>query len=608
MDFKEYSRTQNDHRYRAPEDLAVSRPELGRGLVIGSCFSEWLAGTFNAHGQSVDHILYNNVAVLPKLTAEKAREYGYQIIILGLRNITHETPYIHIQPGNETAYKKYFDESVARLRQFLVGAMQYNKEHHLPAFVSNFMVPQQNQIGRLLPRYRFGNFVYFVEQLNESLAQELEEYQDAYLLDMDAIASSFGKKHISDDSVWISTHRTELTDTDYVVDQNRITKPFHITEYYDLRTPEFRLAIQHEFLAAYRTLLQLDQVKLIAIDLDDTLWRGVVAEEGFGAKPPKDAWPVGFAEALLNFKKRGGLLAIISKNDEAKIISLWDQIYEGFIHLDDFAIRKINWRPKTENMEEVLKEANLLPGSVVFVDDNPVERAAMQAHFPEMRILGEHPYYLRRIVLWSPETQVRAITGESAKRTQMVRAQILREQTRKVMSRDEFLATLGLKVNVEIIASERDSDFPRAFELLNKTNQFNTTGARWRKEDLLDGFAQGMAIYTFDATDKFTSYEIVGLAIVVQNRIKQFVMSCRVVGLDIEYAVLPIIEGCIALAGHPQVQADFVETPANKLCHELYQRAGYQLTNGFWTKSTQAAPSAPAHIKISVENRNNRPR
>src|SRR5207237_6903915 len=196
-----------------------------------------------------------------------------------------------------------------------------------------------------------------------------------------------------------------------------------ISCYYPLSTQDFVGYAWGELIAMYRTVRQSDQVKLVLVDLDDTMWRGVAAEEGGAWAMAREGWPLGFAEALMFLKRRGILLGIVSKNDEERVRGIWRRIYGDLVRLEDFAVRKINWQPKADNVEAILAEVNLLPKSVVFIDDNPVERAGIEAAFPEMRVLGPNPYLWRRILLWSPETQVATITAESAARTAMVQQQ-----------------------------------------------------------------------------------------------------------------------------------------------------------------------------------------
>jgi FkbH-like protein len=250
--------------------------------------------------------------------------------------------------------------------------------------------------------------------------------------------------------------------------------------HYSGKWVEFFEAVLHEIFAMYRTIGQHDTVKLVVVDLDDTLWRGVAAEGTLGIL---EGWPMGFMEALLLLKKRGILLAIISKNDEGFILSNWDNIVQGQIALSDFATCKINFRSKVENLTDILKTFNLRPHNVVMVDDNPVERAAVRAQLPAVRVLGKNLYYLKRVLLWSAETQQRVITEESTRKTEMMQAQLQRESVRGAVSHEEFLRTLALRVSLSLVHGTTDLQMSRALELLNKTKQFNTTGRRYYMEE-----------------------------------------------------------------------------------------------------------------------------
>jgi FkbH-like protein len=169
--------------------------------------------------------------------------------------------------------------------------------------------------------------------------------------------------------------------------------------------PVFSEALSAELDAMYRTMLQTSSVKLVVVDLDDTLWNGVVADMEDPGADLLEGWAFGIVEALQCVRRRGILLAIISKNDEAGIRAIWKTIFAGRLLLEDFCAVRINWRPKPENMAEILQAVSLLPRNVVFIDDNPAERARMQEVFPDMRLLGRHPLTIRRVLLQAPETQ-----------------------------------------------------------------------------------------------------------------------------------------------------------------------------------------------------------
>jgi FkbH-like protein len=350
-----------------------------------------------------------------------------------------------------------------------------------------------------------------------------------------------------------------------------------------------------ELAAMYRTIRGTDQVKLVIFDLDDTLWRGVVAEQGDITPDIFEGWPIGLMETACFLKSRGILLAICSRNDEARITALFDRICGGRLTLADFAAQRINWRPKHENIQDILAELHLTAHSAVFVDDNPVERAAVEAMIPHIRTLGAHPYYVRRILLWSPETQRPVITDESARRTDMIQAQAGRERAGAGMSREDFLATLGLRMHISEIRATDDRQFPRALELINKTNQFNSTGGRRTQQECAVLFASGTVFYGFELQDRFSQYGLVGVAILQGAHISQFVMSCRVLGLGAETTLL----AHLATRAGQLITADYTATELNGLARDFFQRHGFVETGPVWQAEIAALPPAPEHIDVT---------
>lgn len=590
----------NDHRYRTPVDLAVTALEVKRVLVIGSCFSEGISPYLDRviPGAAFDHLLYNYVGELPDQPPHPLETYSFQLIILPLRTVMHEGLYFRLRYDQPEEFNAAFDQSVTRLVQLLAGALKYNEQKKLLTFVANFLTPQQNALGRMLPRYDLCNPVYYIEKLNEILYQEIHKRDNVHCVDLNEISATIGRRSIQDDGLWLLSHGTYANDWDFEHDRDRVEAIAPFTEHHAFRTEEFLLAIWSEIAAMYKTVRQIDQVKLVILDLDDTLWRGIVAEDGIGNPALLEGWPVGLAEALSFLKRRGILLAIVSKNDESRILGLWDEIFGGLLTLEDFAVRRINWHSKVENVDEVLRQVNLLPESVVFVDDNPVERASIAQAFPEMRILGSHPYYIRRVLLWAPETQVASITNESARRTEMVQAQVERERSRQQMTRQEFLASLEIKINIVTIRDSGHASFARCLELINKSNQFNTTGRRWTLQECATLFAQGGWFFAFEVRDRFAAYGTVGVAILLDASIKQFVMSCRVVGLDVETAVIAWIANH---AAGPTLFAELIETDANFLCRDLFHKCGFDREGNVWTKPIGSMlRSPPPNVQLDA--------
>ena len=166
------------------------------------------------------------------------------------------------------------------------------------------------------------------------------------------------------------------------------------------------------------------------------------------------------------------------------------------------------------------------------------------------------------------------------------------------MTRQEFLASLEIKINIVPIRDTVHASFARCLELINKSNQFNTTGRRWTLQECATLFAQGGQFYAFEVRDRFAAYGVVGVAIVLDASIRQFVMSCRVVGLDVETAVIAWIANRSA---GPILFAELIETDTNFLCRDLFHKCGFGREGNVWTKpigSTLRSP--PSNVQLDA--------
>ena len=589
--------------FRVPQELAVTPITINRVLIVGSCLSELWARRLAEMQPPCPSDFYFVTDALPAAPIRPISSYDFQIVQPPLRAVLPDAAFARLAQTDLAGHERLFDHAVNAMRNLLETGMRWNRESGILTFVFPFLVPQQNPVGRLMPRYDLRNPVYFVEKLNEALAAELQAYSNAHFFDLNEIIATHGRRHMLEDVVCAFNHGSFLTNFDYIHDSDRLEPVAPAMDVFDGRFLFLVTAAWQELVANYRTIRQIDMVKMVVVDLDDTLWRGVIAELGTDQIPDQGGWPLGFWEALLFLKRRGVILAIISKNEESRVREAWNHILRGRLSLDDFAIRRINWRPKAENMAEILEHVNLLPGNVVYIDDNPAERAAIKAAFPDIRVIGGNPVTWRRQLLWAAETQVATITTESAGRTEMVRAQVAREEKRRSLSREEFLASLQVRVTLFAVDDIKHPRFPRTLELINKTNQFNTTGKRWTQEECAQAFASGdVRFYAFDVTDVYTSYGLVGVLIVDREGIRQFVMSCRVVGLQAEIAAIAAIAEILRARGLKTMACAMVETEKNLPCRDLYARCGFQAgESGRWVRDLAEPLSVPAHISLSWE-------
>ena len=339
--------------------------------------------------------------------------------------------------------------------------------------------------------------------------------------------------------------------------------------------------------------LGLDRKKCVIVDLDGTLWPGVLAETGspFAWTPEISGqysyvglW-FGIHEALKALKRRGLLLACVSKNDEALVRELW-RYGEGYptdrlLTPDDFVTWRVNWQDKAANIASIAEELGFAPEAFLFVDDHPVERERVRQAMPEVEVWGEDLYGLRRALLTDPRLQAPSISGEAAQRTDLVKAQLQREQERTdAGGQAEFLQSLQLVTSFE--QPTGGPSLERIGELFERTTQFNTTGRRFSTGELIQAAAEGR-VFCARARDRFGDYGLVAAAVAEGPEIAAFAMSCRVIGLGVEHRFLQCVLAALA-AGHEEASARIVETSRNSPVRNLYADNGFALRDGVWSR------------------------
>jgi len=361
---------------------------------------------------------------------------------------------------------------------------------------------------------------------------------------------------------------------------------------------------------ALSVLLGLDAKKCVILDLDGTLWPGVLAETGapFAWTPEISGlysyvglW-FGLHEALLALKRRGVLLACVSKNDEALVRELWrypdHYPKDRLLTLDDFVTVRINWEDKAANVRSIADELGFALDAFVFVDDHPVERERVRSALPGVEVLGEDPFALRRALLTDPRLQSARVTGESAARTTLVKSQLDRDRQRtSAADADSFLTSL------EVVCSfDQPTDaerLTRVCELFQRTTQFNTTGAAFSLAQLMRR-AEAGEVFIAHASDRFGDYGLVAAAVVDGGEIIAFAMSCRVIGLRVEHRFLTHVLDALS-AEHAAVQGRIIPTARNGPVRHLYADNGFSETDGMWRLELRRAhePLRPSGEKVA---------
>ncbi len=350
--------------------------------------------------------------------------------------------------------------------------------------------------------------------------------------------------------------------------------------------------------------------KLIILDLDDTLWGGIVGDVGWeniklgGHDHIGEAY-ADFQRALKSLTNRGILLGIVSKNEEAIALETINKNPEMVLQLDDFLGWRINWQDKAQNIVDLVSDLNLGLQSVVYIDDNPVERARVKEALPEVFVpeWPEDKMLYKSALLGQRCFDIPSITEEDLKRGKMYASERKRKDLKiKVGSFDEWLKSLKIKVKVEGL---NDTNLQRTTQLLNKTNQMNLSTRRMTESELLNWARRdNHNLWTFCASDKFGDSGLTGIVgVKVKNktgRIVDFVLSCRVMGRKVEESMLYTVVKYARSVGLNEVYAKYVPTPKNKPCLEFWKKSGFMHNkkDSFFKWKTNKAYPIPECIQI----------
>jgi FkbH-like protein len=345
---------------------------------------------------------------------------------------------------------------------------------------------------------------------------------------------------------------------------------------------------------ALTVALGLDRKKCVILDLDGTLWPGVLAETGapFAWTPEVSGafsyigLYFGLHEACKALKRRGVVLACVSKNDEATVRELWrypdSYPVERLLTPDDFVTWRVNWDDKVDNIRSIAEELGFGLDAFVFVDDNPVERERVMQRLPEVAVLGGDPFALRRALLDDPRLQRPRLTDEAARRSDLVKAQLQRHRL-QAEAANEADVIASLKVECEIDRLDPASHAARVVELFQRTTQFTTTGRTFTEAELERiACADQGDVFVMQVRDRFADHGLTAAAVIEAGEIVALAMSCRVIGLGVEHRFLQHILDEMA-AVLDALCGRIVTTARNAPVRNLYADNGFARDGeGLW--------------------------
>jgi FkbH-like protein len=357
-----------------------------------------------------------------------------------------------------------------------------------------------------------------------------------------------------------------------------------------------------------------DTKKLIILDLDDTLWGGVVGEDGWenlqlgGHDAVGEAY-ADFQRALKAMTNRGILLGIVSKNTEEVALEAFEKHPEMVLSLDDFAGWRINWDDKAKNVATLVDELNLGRQSAVFIDNNSFERGRVREALPEVFVpeWPEDPFRYRQKLLSLRCFDTSTLTDEDRGRTSMYVAQRKRSSVKEeVDSLDEWLGTLDMTVEVEPLTNGNRA---RVVQLLNKTNQMNLRKRRMSEAKFVEWLDDDERCFrAFRVSDRFGESGLTGIFSIEKNgeeaHFKDFILSCRVMGRGVEDALLAVATEEARRLGASELVAEYRPTEKNKPCLEFWQSSDFSTgsTEHVFRWNVDDLYPVPDHINLERIN------
>ncbi|MCI8597618.1 MAG: HAD-IIIC family phosphatase [Lachnospiraceae bacterium] len=481
-----------------------------------------------------------------------------------LRDFQPDLIYIHTSVKNITVKINDTDEA-KDIEQKLEWQYQHFQEiweklrqnYQCPIIQNNFERPLIRLYGNkdISDIHGFSNFVF---RLNNRFYKYAQSVTWLYINDIDYMACSYGLDRWNDMAAWYMYKYAMAVDA----------------------IPEYSYNLSNIIKSLYGK-----NKKVLAVDLDNTLWGGVISEDGLnGIELGQDSAAGEMYGEIQKYIKRqkeiGVILAINSKNDMSNVELAFSHS-DMQLELNDFSAVNANWNNKAENIVDIATKLNLGLDSIVFIDDNPVERASVKEQFPIVAVpeLAEPERYIK-ILNRAGFFEVTSLSEEDRNRTQMYQAvEEFKLESEKYTDYNEFLNNLHMEGIIQKISEE---NIQRIAQLTNKTNQFNLTTRRLTEDEIRSFMTDENYICLYGRLkDKFGDNGIVSVLIAKKEEkvifIELFLMSCRVLKRGMEDAMMDKLFSILNSMECEKVIGVYYKTKKNEMVKNLYQDMGFVL-------------------------------
>jgi len=530
--------------------LAVARsftvepvlPLLEAAALLHDVRLEVLVGGFNTYAQDLLD------------PASGLYEFQPDVVLLAIqtRDIAPEL-WQDFPQQSETTVAQTVDRVLAVYRTW-IGSLRSRSEAAL--ILHNLELPAEPEMGVLDAQSSHGQ-MQTLQQLNIKLAALAREFPGVYVLDYDGLVSRSGRARFHDERKWLTARMPIAADCLW--------------------------PLANEYL---RFLLPLAGrvAKALVLDLDNTVWGGVLGEDGAEALQVDGEYPgAGFLalqRAVLSLYARGVILAIASKNEHDDAMAVLEHDPRMLLRPQHFAAHRINWNDKAQSLREIAEELNIGLDAIAFIDDSSVERDRVRQALPDVNVieLPADPMLHARALQDCPIFQRLSLSGEDRERARYYADQRRRREVHEVSaSLEDYLRSLETEVTMQAVQRR---NIARVAQLTQKTNQFNLTTHRYTEAQIasmLDDAA--IRVYEVSVKDRFGDSGVVGTAVTRASgpvtELDSMLLSCRVIGRGIETAMLAHIARHARERGARRLRGWFLPTRKNGPAQDFYRAHGF---------------------------------
>lgn len=398
-----------------------------------------------------------------------------------------------------------------------------------------------------------------IRRLNGALQHAAREYPGVFVLDYDGVVARFGRTRWHDERKWLIMRMPIAADG--------------------------IACLAQEYLRYVLPILGCTR-KALVMDLDNTLWGGIIGEDGIAGIELGPDYPgaafVALQRVILDLYRRGIILAICSKNNPEDALGVLREHPGMLLRPDHFAVLRINWNDKVRNLREIAEELNIGTDALAFLDDNPAERERVRLEMPEVHVLElpsdpmDYASALQRCAVF----ERLALSTEDRDRGRYYAGERQRKDLQQsATSLEDFYKSLRMEVEIAEVSA---ATLTRVVQLTQKTNQFNLTTRRYTEQQI-SALAQDphWRVYSLRVRDRFGDNGLVGVAMTERKEdvveIDNFLLSCRVIGRTVETALLARLAGVARKEDAKILRGRYIPTPKNLPAKDFLPSHGFKL-------------------------------